>query len=320
MRQALSPEIRSWLQSLQWGQASVDPVPGGTNNIAFRLNLRDEFRFLKIHAKEPGDARDRFEAENEFYDQLHGKSFPGAPIRHSTNPELRAILLEWVHGKKVALPVHEDSVRQALEFLLSIQREAGRLGFPAREACFSLAEHRSLLARRITCLSDQGVRSMRLRTFLDQELLPFWKRTEAALGKSDNSDFSLSGGRRLLSPGDFGFHNALVRPSGQITFFDFEYSGWDDPAKTAADIFLQPESPVDWKHWDFFIETLGKKAEMGSSFPVRARALLPVFAAKWACILLGSLHKRGATPDEKLVGKAIGKAKAILERVAHHSE
>jgi len=44
-----------------------------------------------------------------------------------------------------------------------------------------------------------------------------------------------------LSPSDFGFHNALVDPSGALSFLDFEYAGRDDPAKPVSDFFCQPK-------------------------------------------------------------------------------
>ena len=49
---------------------------------------------------------------------------------------------------------------------------------------------------------------------------------------------------RVLSPSDFGFHNALLDRQGNVRFFDFEYAGWDDPAKLVCDFFCQVEVPV----------------------------------------------------------------------------
>ena len=43
---------------------------------------------------------------------------------------------------------------------------------------------------------------------------------------------------RCLSPSDFGFHNALLEATGKLRFVDFEYAGWDDPAKTGVRLFL----------------------------------------------------------------------------------
>ena len=48
---------------------------------------------------------------------------------------------------------------------------------------------------------------------------------------------------RCLSPSDFGFHNALAQGE-TVRFIDFEYAGWDDPAKTVCDFFHHPGVPV----------------------------------------------------------------------------
>ena len=56
-----------------------------------------------------------------------------------------------------------------------------------------------------------------------------------------------------MSPSDFGFHNALATPGGRLVFIDFEYAGWDDPAKLANDFFCQPAVPVDARFYDDFV-------------------------------------------------------------------
>jgi thiamine kinase-like enzyme len=48
---------------------------------------------------------------------------------------------------------------------------------------------------------------------------------------------------RTLSPSDHGFHNALRTTDG-LRFIDFEYAGWDDPAKMIADALHQPSVPI----------------------------------------------------------------------------
>jgi hypothetical protein len=39
---------------------------------------------------------------------------------------------------------------------------------------------------------------------------------------------------RTVCPSDFGFHDALRTPSGRLISLDFDYFGWDDPARLAA--------------------------------------------------------------------------------------
>lgn len=86
---------------------------------------------------------------------------------------------------------------------------------------------------------------------------------------------------RHISPGDFGFHNAIRTPHG-LKFIDFEYSGWDDPCKTVVDFEWQPKVQ------------LGKKAlvlksaipKWSEKFEKRYEVLAPVLILKWVCIIL----------------------------------
>ena len=78
-----------------------------------------------------------------------------------------------------------------------------------------------------------------------------------------------------------------------MCFVDFEYAGWDDPAKMVADFFLQPEVPVDQKFFDSFLqETVkGPQAELQKS---RIDILCPVFAVKWCCIIMNPFVRERA--------------------------
>ncbi len=91
---------------------------------------------------------------------------------------------------------------------------------------------------------------------------------------------------RTLSPSDFGFHNALRGADGRLVFLDFEYFGWDDPAKTVADFLLHPgmQLPAALKQRFFF----GMMAALASvpKLQHRVRAVYPLFGLKWCAILL----------------------------------
>ena len=42
----------------------------------------------------------------------------------------------------------------------------------------------------------------------------------------------------------FLFKNNIIIKKGKIYFIDFEYSGWDDPAKLYCDFILQPKIQI----------------------------------------------------------------------------
>ena len=80
-------------------------------------------------------------------------------------------------------------------------------------------------------------------------MLPKW---ELVKNEDVFSDEILAVDKRCLSPSDFGFHNSILDDNGRYYFLDFEYSGWDDPAKMVSDFFLQPAVSVSFEYFDDF--------------------------------------------------------------------
>jgi hypothetical protein len=88
-----------------------------------------------------------------------------------------------------------------------------------------------------------------------------------------------------VSPSDFGFHNAFQTKRG-LVFFDFEYAGWDDPAKMACDFFCQPELPAPVSAFEGFLNATLLPEWNPEAYARRVRLLLPAYRVKWACIIL----------------------------------
>jgi thiamine kinase-like enzyme len=88
-----------------------------------------------------------------------------------------------------------------------------------------------------------------------------------------------------LSPSDFGFHNSLRRGDGRLVFLDFEYFGWDDPAKTVSDFLLHPAMELSPALRERFL-TGALKAFGDPGLGARVRAVYPLFGLKWCAILL----------------------------------
>ena len=98
---------------------------------------------------------------------------------------------------------------------------------------------------------------------------------------------------RRLSPSDFGFHNALREAAGRLRFVDFEYAGWDDPAKLACDFFCQPALPVPMRFWSSFLANVTEDLPEAERQRRRIALLLPVYRIKWVTILLNDFHAVG---------------------------
>jgi hypothetical protein len=78
-----------------------------------------------------------------------------------------------------------------------------------------------------------------------------------------------------------------------VRFIDFEYAGWDDPAKLISDFFCQPAVPVPMRFFNSFAQSVASCFPEPDSVVTRARLLLPVFRVKWVCILLNEFLRTG---------------------------
>src|SRR5262249_33996160 len=141
-------------------------------------------------------------------------------------------------------------IRQAVSFFHRLNEPAVRASArelpPASEACFSISDHFALVDSGLAQLKNlvPASETEHEMSMLVSDIHEAWQRhkTKIEAGLKENSltiDSPLEPHDRCLSPSDFGFHNALIRADGELCFFDFEYAGWDDPAKMVADFFYQ---------------------------------------------------------------------------------
>ena len=142
----------------------------------------------------------------------------------------------------------------------------------------------------------------RMVLFLSSEKI----RAAIAAESGSSVDDVLPRTGRCLSPSDFGFHNALLAANGRLHFFDFEYAGWDDPAKLACDFFCQPQIPVSETHWDQFVPLLDRALGCAGTLIQRARRLLPAYRIKWCCIMLNDFVRSEIARREFSLGPSAG--------------
>ena len=194
-------------------------------------------------------------------------------------------------------------VEQALEFWAQINRhrsEKSAQSLPAAsEACFSIADHLQIVQRRIEKLSAIAPTDDIDRTaqkFVNDKLLPGWRQVREKIENAAMAakDQPIPTQYRCLSPSDFGFHNALQTESGSLVFHDFEYAGWDDPAKLVGDFFCQPKIPVPASFRTQFIQRIMKELSLPPDYQQRINLLMDVCRLKWCCIVLNEFLPAGA--------------------------
>lgn len=292
----------------------AQPIRGGANNRVYRQRLDDGRTVLVKHYAPRGrDGRDRFATERAFYRYAAAARVMGTSSALGWNELERVGVFTWHEGQAPAR-IDEPHLAAALRFLSDLNQgrarpEAAALA-PASEACFSLAAHVATVEARVKALQEiPGGEPIvaEAREFIHGALQPAWRELAAKLRAHAGQarwDRELPADERCISPSDFGFHNCLERADGRIVFFDFEYAGWDDPAKLAADFFCQPERPAPAEQFDAFVRHLAGLLPSSTAGDLQQRCnwLFPVYRVKWACILLNEFTAAGRARREFSLG------------------
>jgi thiamine kinase-like enzyme len=162
--------------------------------------------------------------------------------------------------------------------------------------------------------------------FIQGKLIPCWltmkKNIFVELGNSANAiNEVIDNNERCLSPSDFGFHNALLEKTGSLRFVDFEYAGWDDPAKLMCDFICQPELPVSETYGLQLMEEVIVSFDQPKPIKLRAERLIPVHRFKWCCILLNEFRAEdrrrrdhAGLDSENLLDQQLDKAKQYFTK------
>jgi Phosphotransferase enzyme family len=292
--------VLATLQRAGWGDdIRLEPLGVTGNNHVLLAQAADRTFLVKQYFQHPDDPRNRFETERAFYTFLWDANFRSVPEPIAWYPEERLALLEFVRGEKPTA-ARPELVEEALGFLIDINRRrdaSSANSLPlASEACFSVAEHLATVDRRIERLRKilpESSRHEAAIAFVRERLAPAWmalrRETERAMPEKDRT---LAQSERWISPSDFGFHNTIRSADGRLRFFDFEYAGWDDPAKTVCDFFCQPAVPVPNEWLRTVLDKL-RGAFGGDDLAARVALLLPVYQTKWCCIMLNDFLPAG---------------------------
>jgi hypothetical protein len=315
--------------------APVIALKDGGNNQVYRLPGVAEDYVLKRYFQDPADPRDRFNTERVFYNLLWNGGVRQIPEPCVWDEESRLGLFSFVPGRKLdAGEITRQRVEQAAQFIIGInalrERTAAQNVAAASEARFSVAEQMDGIARRVETLQQIAPETeldAKALGFARDELLPAWQNIAVEIarecGANRELNAVLNATQRCLSPSDFGFHNALHAEGAGLRFIDFEYAGWDDPAKLVCDFFCQPQVPVGFEFWDFFTDTLAAGLNDKSGLPLRAKVLLPAYQVKWCCIIMNHFVKGGKARREFARGAAsetakanqLGKARRLLKNI-----
>ena len=289
-----------WAKRLGAKRDSLVSLHGGINNHVFscEIGTKASERFvIKGYAPKLG-LTDRMKAEVEFLRYAEQVAPHYIPKLLAEDYDQRCVVLEFIDGQSYCPGISppEQAIIQAGDFfrLLNADKLLAKkyIQQSAADGFLSLTEHLHHVQGRLNqLLTDHLPKHLGAvaHTLLQQIRRDFDEvadRTKKLIDKGEVQDH-IDPDNCCVSPSDFGFHNAFQCASG-VKFFDFEFAGWDDVAKTMVDFILQPRVPVAPLLANLFYR-------YGIQLPCKAltdRTLVlgPILRIKWLCIMLSVLH------------------------------
>ena len=260
-------------------------IKAGRNSEVLRLFNRKGQWILKNYYYKTGDSRDRLGAEFGFLSFLSEQGVLNVPKPVGKDLEGNRGLYSFLPGKRPG-KIKAWHITRATAFIKSINQHRDvntAMNLPlAAEACLNIKDHiesaqhrilrlRNLVPKREIERDANNFVKNKLDVDQDKEL----RENGEAINRSD----------WILSPSDFGFHNSL-QYGDTLFFVDFEYAGWDDPAKLICDFTCQPELSVNKIQAKQFMEEVTEFLPDSESVIYRVNRILPVHRVKWCCILL----------------------------------
>lgn len=315
----------------------VTPMDRTGNNKVFIVNSGSSVFFVKQFFESYEDKRNRFQAEISFIEYAHLCAPGKVPEMYAIDMENKFIIFENVVGDKLTVEnINEDLILDAASFFSALNRPelkltSGKKLLDASEACFSIRDHINLINQRIINLEkvDDNLNTasaFHTITGLIRKQFEEIKKQIIFHANLNGIDINLEIERenQVISPSDFGFHNCIMKGNNDLIFIDFEYAGWDDPAKVTGDFFSQLQVPVPENYFSLFVEKAFENLNNKAEVITRAKLLLPLYKIKWTCIAMNvfipvNLERRlFSNPNidvEVLKADQIQKAKTILNNI-----
>lgn len=221
--------------------ASTDEIGGGSNSRLFRLASDDGREVLaKLYYR---DGRRRLETEFAALSFLRSRGFADVPRVHFANEDLYYAVYSFEPGTtKRASDLTTAELTLIASFAADLHRiapgEPGAEFPPAPAASFSIDACLRTIDARLRAFRDFAgspaaypeVRAFCADVDVRRTVTDLVAATTAGLG-DDVLQRTLPPREWRLTTADLAPHNVLVRPDGTICVVDFEYFGWDDPAR-----------------------------------------------------------------------------------------
>ena len=325
--------------------AHAEQISGGRNSQVWMITGIDGQRYAaKRFFTNVGDPRNRFRTEYDALAFMQKNDIECIPHPLAADSEENLIVYDYIDGQRVDSGTVDKADLQTLcGFLMRLdglkyEPDAEMLP-PASEAYFTISDIIRNIRERLNRLIAAGNPSgydIGLEPFLEQTVLPFFNHIiDCSTGwlTENNPDGHrpLPHVERTLSPSDCGFHNAVRLADRSLVFLDFEYFGWDDPAKLIIDFVLHPGMTLTNALKKIFMESMTSYFDGSGALKHRIELLYPLFGIKWSLILLNEFVPEeaarrefaggfGKIRKESVLNEQLRKAKSMIHTIMENHD
>jgi thiamine kinase-like enzyme len=310
----------------------------GNNNLLVLSGRKDKNSIvLKSYFKHPGDLRNRGKAEFSALSLLWTHSFTNIPRPYDFDDQLQFGLYEYIPSKKGEQKTDTvQFIKETAKFLTDLNHLSHKVDLTqiqeGSDSRKKLSDYVKIIDRRIESILEgcrQNSELIQVQTFLETSVLPLKKvifdhffSEITRLGIDVEREFPDV--ERTLSPSDFGLHNTILRPSGELVFIDFEYFGKDDPAKQIADFFHHVAQQISWKEkWDLY-HYFKSNCAHPESFSERFNLVVDLIGLEWILIVLNiaapgglerKIHANPSLNAKKIIEDRLKKAMTMVSNI-----
>ncbi|MFC1767464.1 phosphotransferase [Candidatus Margulisiibacteriota bacterium] len=282
--------------------AAIESKQGGVNSEVYKLTTdKKKEYFAKRYIVKKEDGRNKMKTEYYGTSFIWENGIRNIPEPVCYSEKDRVAVYSYLHGRKISSDkISSADVNAAADFYKKLHMLVKAKGSDeqpiASEACFSIDAYLKCVEERIkrlkrtkgtdVCVSD-------MHKYLDDELIPFVEEVRKHIFKNlKDTARELIRDERTLSQSDVGFHNIIKSQKGELFFIDFEYYGWDDPAKLISDFYLSPDSQLPAKYRKEFFSKMNQVYGKEHVSLKRLPYVYLVLAVKWCLIMLNCyLHE-----------------------------
>ncbi|OEU66065.1 MAG: hypothetical protein BA863_16380 [Desulfovibrio sp. S3730MH75] len=278
-------------------------ICAGKNSRVYRVDCDSKESYaVKFYMQPTADGRNRLDQEWAAVSFMVQTGIRRVPKPIAIVCSSQAAVYSFLRGTPVGERNGEE-IGDVLDFVRQLKLNS--LGdravniLPATEACFSLNDIISSLEGRLDRLSELPRSDdlfVEMHEFLQIEYAEAFSDSVQSVKVNypvSSWSTSLPIELRTLSPSDLGFHNSVRDEYGHLLFLDFEYFGWDDPVKMAADFLLHPAMNLQNSEVLSFYDGMLQIFSDDECFETRFKTFLPFYRLKWCLILLNEFFSEG---------------------------